>query len=153
MSSFLNGATLNTLTGLFQRHFETFGTGNGNYVTIIKEPIKQINTSIDSENVLVGYENDEFNNTSITYIPQTGVFPCMAIYPHVMNQKSFTELKFKLNENECMVKVQSEAKDYIMNGKNELAQLNGLNYTINNFPQIQNYFGSVYYYFKLTATQ
>ncbi len=153
MSSFLNGNTLSTLTGIFQKHFEQFSTGINNYLTVIKSPIQQINTNINSDNILPGYGADEFNSTSITYIPQSGQFPAMIIYPSTMQSKQFTELKFSLSQNEIIVKTQEAAFNYIREGKNEMVIVNNLNYTINPYPQIQNFFGSKYYYFKCVATQ
>ena len=148
--SFLNSEQLNLLTGTFQKHFDQFSTGIGNEILIYKEPIKIINT-IGSTN-FPGYGEDSSSNTEITYQVVSGAYPCIPIYGN-MGGKGFTELHFSLGQNEIMVKVKEDAKNYILDGKTERVIVNGMNYNITSNYKIQNFYGSLYYYFKCTETQ
>jgi len=148
--SFLNSEQLNLLTGTFQKHFDQFSTGIGNEILIYKEPIKIINT-VSSTN-FPGYGEDSSSNTEITYQVVSGQFPCVPIYGNV-SDKSFSELHFSLGQNEIMVKVKEDAKNYILDGKTERVIVNEMNYNIASNYKVQNYFGGKYYYFKCTETQ
>lgn len=148
MPSFLNSNQLSFLQENFQNHFETFSTGINNWATVFREPTKVIN-NIDGQNVYP-YPEDSINSTDITYIPNSGIFPCMVISPASINSKSFTELKLSLDKNEIFIKVKEDAKNYIQGGKVELIEVRGDKYNlITSTPKIQNYFGGLYYYFKL----
>ncbi len=153
MSSFLSSSQLSHLTGVFSRHFSTFGTGINNNFILIKEPIKSINVGINDSNILPGYNNDDFNQVDISYIVNSGQYPCIPIYPSNLNEKQFTELKFSLSDNQVMLKVEESTKNQIIQGKNEYVILNDQHYDIGPDFKIQNYFGLKYYYFKLTSTQ
>ncbi len=151
MSSFLNLNQLNQLTGIFNRHFDTFSSGINNYITVLKEPTKIINNT-NSLN-MPGYSNDSLNLSDITYIPVSGVFPAMIIYPKDAKIQSFTQLNLNLDKNDIAIKVKEDCKNYIINGKTENIIVNNNLYNSNDTPVIQNFFGSKYYYFKLTATR
>lgn len=152
MSSFLNSTQLGNLQSVFQNHFDTFASGISNYVTVYREPTKVIN-NVNSLN-LFGYSEDSLNPTDITYQPNTGYFPCMVISPQSIQTKQFTELKFSLDKNEIYIKVEDNCRDYIQREKVEHMLVNNIKYNlVSNYPQIQNYFGLKFYYFKLEATQ
>lgn len=151
--SLLNSDQIYAATGAFERHFQLFSSDKNSYCTIIKEPIKVINTDINSENILPGYSNDEFNQTSITYQPVSGVYPCISLWGNQINQKQFTELKFNLGINDVQIKVKSDCRDFITQGKNELVYLKNVPFSVDENYKIQDFLGSLYYYFKLTATQ
>lgn len=151
MSSFLNQITIDNLTGIFDRHFSTFSSGIGNFITIIKEPIQIINNS--SSTNIYGYPSDSLNNSDVTYQAISGIYPAMILYPGDLKEQIFTQIKTSLDINDVMIKVKSECKDYIMSGKTEGIIINGLRHNVEQSPKIQNYFGSLYYYFKCTLTQ
>jgi len=153
MSSFLNSTQLSLLTGTFQNHFDTFSSGINNYVTIYKEPLQVIQNP-DSQSIF-GYSSDTTvnSNSDITYQNISATYPAMIIYPGDPKELAWPQIKTSLSTNEIMIKVKSDAKDYIVNGKTERIVANGVSYNIQTTPKIQNYFGSLYYYFKCVETQ
>lgn len=151
MSSFLDSSQLNLLTGTFSRLYETMSTGIGNYVDVYREPLKIINNQ--SSLNLYGYPEDSINYSDITYSVQSGRFPCVPLYT-TANSKQFTELKFSLDQNQIAVKVEDSARQYIQQEKVEYLVVNNVKYNlVSSTPYIQNYFGRLYYYFKLESTQ
>lgn len=152
MSSFLSSSQLTNLTGTFSRLYETMSTGIGNYVDVYREPLKIIN-NVNSLNIF-GYSEDSLNSSDITYSVQSGRFPCIPLYSTNTNSKQFTELKFTLDKNEIAVKVEDSARQYIQQEKVEYLVVNNVKYNLtSSTPYIQNYFGKLYYYFKLEVTQ
>lgn len=151
MSSFLSQSAINTLTGTFDRLWETMSTGRNSYCVIVKEPLKVINNS--SSNFLPGYNSDDLNTTDITYTQVTGVFPCITLYADSPKEQGFTQIHTSLGTNEIMLKVKEDAKNYITQGKTENVIINNQVFNINPSFKIQNYFGSLYFYFKCTETQ
>jgi hypothetical protein len=149
---FLTSNQVAGITGIFDQLFSSYGTGINNRVSIIKEPIKIVNNQ--SENVMPGFLPDAVDYSSITYQPVTGVFPAIIIYPHELKSQQFGQLKFNLDENQVMIKLQNDGANYMLNGKTEKVLVNGAFYSMADFtPKIQNYFGLKYYYFKLTSTK
>src|SRR5271166_3197959 len=112
MSSLLNANQIADLTGIFSQHFEQFASGSNNFISVIKSPIEIVNNP--SENILPGYPPDTLNVTDITYIPVTGIFPAIIIYPHTLQSNQFGQLKFDIDSNQVMIKVQEPAKNYLL---------------------------------------
>ncbi|MEK6879003.1 MAG: hypothetical protein AABY22_05315 [Nanoarchaeota archaeon] len=133
---------------MFSGHFETFSTGRNCYITVIKEPIQQINDS--SSTNYYGYGPDSSSNTEITYIPVSGVFPCIPVYSKSMNSKEFTETKFFLDTNKNYAKVKEDCRDFINDGKTERVIIDGKSFNLDGDEAIQNFWGIRYYYFGLT---
>lgn len=152
MYSFLNQSQLTELQNTFSNHFDTFASGNNNYALIIKEPIKIVNNP--SEQVLAGYGAENMDITSVTYQPVTGIFPAIVIYPNQIQTNQFGQLKFELDENQIMIKVQQSARDFIRNGKTERIVIDGNTYGETEYSdRLQNFFGLKYYYIKLIVSR
>ncbi len=152
MSSFLNQSQISSLTGIFSNHFDTFSSGSNNYITVVKTPVQTINNV--NSNVLPGYGSDNLNVTDITYQPPvTGVFPAIIIYPHTLQSTQFGQLKFSIDSNQVMVKVKEDCKNFIVNNKTERIFIDNQTYNNELTYSIQSYFGSKYYYFRLTSTR
>lgn len=152
MPSFLNQTQINSLTGLFQNHFETFSSGSNNFITVIKTPL---DTVINPNGlVLPGYGVDNINITDITYAPPvTGYFPAMIIYPHTLNTSQFGQLKFNIDDNQVLIKVKEDCKNFLLRDKTERIFVDDQVYNMELTYSAQSYFGSKYYYFKLTSTK
>lgn len=152
MSSFLNASQIETLTGTFARHFEQYSSGIGNYVTVYKEPIKVFN-NVNSVNVY-GYDSQDNNaNTEITYTEVSKTFPAMILNGKDIKGEQSLQLKLGFTLSDLFIKVDEENRNYLMNGKNERAIINGLTYDIGADYGTQNYFGLKYYYFKCEEKQ
>ncbi len=152
LSNLITSTQATELSGIFSQHFPLFSTDSNNFITIIKAPVQQINNS--GADVLPGYGGDTFNVTDITYNPPvTGVYPAIIIYPHQLNSSQFGQLKFNIDDNQIMVKLEENAKNFILEGKVERIVINDQVYNPELTFKIQSFLGLKYYYFKLTSTK
>ncbi len=149
--AFLNSSQIQGLQDTFKNHFEQFSSGSDNYISVVKSPIKIINNP--SEEVLPGYGPENMNVQDITYQPVTGVFPAIIIYPKTLQSNQFGQLKFNLDENQIMIKVREDAKNYLITDKTERILIDGQYYNNELTFSVQSYFGLKYFYFKLTSTK
>jgi len=139
------------VTGAFYDFFQTMSSGNNNFISVIKQPINVINNQ--DENVLAGFGAESMNIKDVTYQPVTGVFPALILYPNDLKSQQFAQLKFELDENQVMIKVEQRTRDFILNGRTERIIANDVIYNTNIIPKTQNFFGLKFYYFKLTSTK
>ena len=151
MDSLLNSNQINDFTVIFGSHFQTFASGSNNFISVIKAPIQVINAT--NPNALAGYPTDTFNITDITYQPITGVFPAIIIYPHNLQANQFGQLKFDIDENQVVIKVMQDAKDYILIDGLERIIIDDQTYNAQRTFKVQSFLGLKYYYFKLTITK
>lgn len=143
---------IDNATGIYRSFFYDMSIGRNSYVTVYKEPIQIINNPTN-DNVLPGYNSDAINS-DITYQAVSGIYPCVPIYPYKnINSDKLMQLKFVLDANQVVIKVLQDARDFIVNGKNEKVIVDNLPYTILMDYQVQNFWGDRYYYFKLNAIQ
>lgn len=152
MNSFLNQSQIAELTGMFSNHFSTFSSGINNFITITKTPIQSVLNTSAYTPAGFGIENTNISNTTYSsYI--TGYYPAMIIYPSDLKSNEFGPLKFELDENQVMIKIQSDAKDFILNGRLEKIEIDGFTYNAELTPKIQNFMGLKFFYFKLTSSK
>lgn len=146
MAGFLSNDEIFIYTGDLMRHFETFS----NPVLIYKEAIKNI-ISIDN----VGFEgyHDSANVKNFTYTPITGQFPAIITYSPTYKGVEIGDLNTVLENGEVLIKVQSDARDFLRNGKTEKIQINENTFNMEGFESVKNYLGLKFYFFKLKATQ
>lgn len=152
MSSFLTSTQLSNLTGVFQKHFDSFGSGIGNVITVYKEPIQQINNP-DSIN-FGGYGPDSNGSqTDITYVEVSRQIPAQILYPKDTKSLVFAQLRTNIDINDLIIKVDQAGADYINAGKVERILVNGAMYNLkSSVPNVQNYFGLRFYYYQLGVT-
>ena len=151
MYEILNESQQSELSGIFSNHFSLFSEQSNNFISVIKTPISIINNP--NENVLPGYGADTQNVTDITYQPVTGVFPAIIIYPHNLQGNQFGQLKFDIDDNQVMIKVEENCKNYILVDGIERIFIDNQAYNIERSFKVQSYLGLKYYYFKLTVTK
>lgn len=148
----LTQTTRDSITGAFNDFFTTMSSASNNYISVIKQPINIINNQ--NENVIAGFGGESMNQQDITYQIVSGVFPAIIIYPHTLKDNQFGQLKFQLDENQIMIKVDENTRNYIKNGKTERIIIDNNVYGMIEYSdKIQNFFGLKYYYFKLTVTR
>ena len=145
-------SSISNVTGQFELFFQQMSSGRNSFVSVVKQPLQIINNT--NSDLLAGYGQDNQNISDIGYIPETGIFPCVTIYPRTMNLDKFATMKFQLDLNQVLVKVKENARDFILNGtKTERVYVDNIAYIPQNTPVIQNFFGLKYYYFKLNEVQ
>ncbi len=147
MSSLLSGSAITVLTGIFSRHFDTFGAFQP--IVVNKEPKKTTTTTTDP--TMPGY-GDESNTTNITYSPVSGVFPAIIVSDRNQRLDRFPETEHVLPNGITKIKILKNARDYIKNGKTESICINDITYNTISDDGFQNYLGLIYYYFTLVFT-
>lgn len=146
MASFLTSSEIDSLTGDFVRHFETFSAFNS--LIVHKEPLKTILSN--TENVLPGYgPSSTEENYELT--PVSGVFRAIVLNEKNSAEQTLTELQTRAPSNKIKIKVERDAYDFITNGKTELFELNGLTYNGVDNVYAQNFLGARYYVFELKS--
>lgn len=153
MSSFLNNDQITDLKNIFSNHFDTFASGSNVFISIIKQPINIINNS--SADVFAGYSSDSMNISDITYSSVTGVYPAIIIDKNnAFKSSQFAQLKFNLDENDLIIKVEHDCRKFLKQGKTEAILIDGNRYNMSDSTDVsQNYFGLQYYYFRITSTK
>lgn len=148
----LSQSSVDNVTGQFELFFQQMSVGRNSFVSIVKQPLQVINNP--NSELLAGYGPDNQNIIDISYIPETGIFPCVTIYPRTLNMDKFASIKFQIDLNQVLIKVKEDARDFILNGtKTERVYVDNMLYIPQNTPVIQNFFGLKYYYFKLNEVQ
>lgn len=146
MPSLLTSSDITSLTGALGDHFDTFKQT----MVVHKEPIKNIIQT--SDNVYPGFPQ-QVQETTTEYIPVSGSY-----YALKVSEKSSTKqgdipnTTSTVYTNGIRVKVQEDAKNYIMNGKTEGITFQGCFFNVVSLPIPQNYLGLQYYYFDLSRT-
>ena len=142
----VTGSILTDFTGAFANHFDTFSHN----VTLIvfKEPLKIINAPTEA---YFGYSQNQ-DSSNITYQVVSGSFPALKVFSDPDKDLFALQSKTRNADSIITIKVKGDAKDYIINGKNEKIMLDGVTYNDISFYKVQNYFGLKYYYFDLKQT-
>lgn len=146
--SLLSSTDIEYLTGEFAKHFDTFATDLSRNITVYKEPKKVI--TIITGASYPGYPPEE--QTVITYIVQSGVYPAIISYNRQQNQTNLYEANVVIPKGQVRIKVKEDGKNYIKNGKTENIIVDGNTYNTITDEAVQNYLGLSYYYFTLERT-
>lgn len=148
MADLLTSAQKLLFTGLFASHFETFSSGINRTITVYKEPIKIVNQTNPG---LFGYENTS-EEENITYTEQKQTFYAIITYNDKQTENTLLDANTAVPEGLIRVKVDSVAKNYINNGKNLFAEVDGKKYNFDTRQRVQNYLGKEYYIYFLKET-
>ncbi len=148
MSSFISASQLTTLTGIFARHFDTFGILQA--IIVNKQP-KETKT-ISNDNNLPGY-GQESNSSNIVYTPVSGIFPAIVVAEREQKLNRFQETEFYIPQGVTRIKVKKDARDFIKNGRTENIVINDMTFNKITDDSFQNYLGLIFYYFSLEQTQ
>ena len=143
----LSSSTISTFTGVFAQHFDLFSTEST--IRVYKEPIKTFaDTGVS---VYAGYGNASAE-TNMTYTPVYQDFPAIVRYQKEQPIQEFSETRSQISDGKCFIKVKSDCRDYILNGKTQAVDVNGKTFNVISDDGVQNYFGLLYYRFVLLTT-
>lgn len=145
MASFIS-ETL-SWTGALMRQFDTFAEFRN--VVVYKEPLEQILNSGIS--VMAGYESEVGGQEGSTFIPVSGVFPCVMVGKSAKD-RTYTDFRAEVNTNMVRIKVKENARNFINSGKNLYFELDGKAYDQSSNEEVQNFLGLKFYIFSLTET-
>lgn len=118
-------------------------------LTVVKKAL------ISATNVSGGFVpgfGAEVNESNFSYTPQSGTFMALRILPKPDGTVDIITEKSSSQE-EVLIKVQQEARDYIMDGREiEHVIFNNNFYNLLSGPTTAHFLGKTYYYFRLTLT-
>jgi hypothetical protein len=123
--------------------FDTFQKA----IKIHKEAIRKIVT-VNSDSTLPGYnESSDITNYELT--PVSKDFYALVNYNRRQETGVADEVGIVIPEGQVMIKVQQEARDYIMNGKTERIEFDGKSFNLISRDSVRDYFGMKIYIFVL----
>lgn len=143
MASLLNSREISELTGIAIDHFDTFKIP----ITIIKEAAR----SFDNYNIrqYPGYQNSDLASPDITFTPVSGIYYGLKVGPGRGGNQNVQILQTSTPVNQTYIKVQSDCRDFIKQGKTEQIICDGITYGITSDEKSVNYLGLVYYIFDI----
>ena len=121
-------------------------------IIVHKEPKKKIiNPAVE---LYAGYaETSRPNN--IEYVLESETFSALVSYADSLSQtksKSVDEINTKIQKGTLRIKVQQEARDYILNGRTENVEIDGKKFNVITKDSIKYFFGLRWYVFYLEET-
>lgn len=138
MAGYLTNININTCTGAYEKHWQTFKK----QIIILKEPTKTIVTSNTNNSPIFGYTEESQPETSFTYTTVTGVYDAQVTVD--LNQKTveLEEAKNMVGQGRVRIKVKQDCRDFIEDGrKTEAIQYGGQTYNAITFDGLQDFFG------------
>lgn len=147
MSVLISSTEMTSFVSGVRDHFESFSQFH--LVTIIKEPLKQIISVNNQEYNGYGYQAAPEN---YTLIPQSGQWHCMTYEPESFKDDEIVSIPNILLRGDLIIKVESEASNYITNGKTNFLIVDNDNYTLEGGPLHKSYCTQNYYYYSLKKT-
>ena len=147
MSSLISSTELADLVSGIRNHYETFASQHS--LIVIKEPLQQIVDVNNNEYYGYGYQGAEQN---YVLVPQSGIFNCMTYDVNSWKDEYFNPVPVALSKGDIIIKVESETKNYIDDGKTNLAILDGESFNVIGGPLPKNYGNQWYYYYSLLRT-
>ena len=122
--------------------FDTFARD----MIVHKEPIKIIQSS--DVNLLPGY-GESSSPSNIKYDPVNQTFKAMISYKKNQATEANTDIGMITPGGEVKIKVQQDARDYIMNGKTERFEFDGKSFNLISRDAVQDYWGMQLFIFYL----
>jgi hypothetical protein len=118
-------------------------------LTIVKKAL--ISATNESGGFIPGF-GSEVNRGNFTYTPESGTFMALRVLPKPDGTTDFVTTK-SLSQEEVLIKVQQEARDYIMDGREiEHAIFAGKTYNFLSQETTAHFLGKTYFYFRLSLT-
>ena len=123
--------------------FDTFGRE----IVIHKEPLKKVTQAVPSTPVLPGYKNTS-SPTNIEYVPQYQTHQAMISYSN-SNVENEPQAGITIPKGKIAIKVKSETKDYINNGKTEKIVVDEKSFKLASTELVKDHFGLKLYVYIL----
>lgn len=128
-----------------EKHMPTFAQR----ITIHKEPTQVI--ASNNINIYPGYK-DTSSESNISYIPVNQAFSGLIVKGKTQDPLTPSTLNDRIWQSETLLKVERDARDFILNGKTIKIVTQGKTYDVVSGPIPQNYLGLLYYYFLVQET-
>jgi len=147
MASFLSAGDIAGFQKDVNTHFDTFKR----LLTVHKTPVKKITVSIQNPQVL-GYETNSVEQ-QFEYEPRSSDFYAIISYETERRPDIIEQIQIKTNNPLVSIKVQKDARDYILNGKTEKITFDDKSFNVVSTDIVKNYQGLKYYLFYLEETK
>jgi hypothetical protein len=145
MASLLQSTEVENLVSILGDVFDTFKRE----IVVHKSPKKVISSLNTSQ--LFGYGEASGPVANYTYIPQSGIHYAKISYLESKGDEYYQELSSKVDSNIVRIKVESETKDYIENGKTENISFDSKTFNLLGDQMVKNFLGpsgyTTYVYF------
>ena len=145
MPSLISSTEKSVLTGIFGDIFDTFQRS----ITVYKEP-KKVIEEINLDGVFGYGESSQAAN--YTYVPVTGVYPAVVRYANDAEYKEVDDVTSNIPFGHATIKVKSDARDYIKNGKTEKITFDDKTFELASSDKVQRFLDSEYYIFLVKNT-
>lgn len=116
-------------------------------IVIYKEP-QAIIANVSNSVSYPGYRETS-NESNITYEPVYQTFSGFVFKMAVTPANQLPQINQRVFDGKVRLKVEEDAKDYIMNGKTEKIVAGGKDWNLVGGPETQNFLTLTYYYFDL----
>ena len=147
MASLISAEEINNFHQAINDHFDTFKR----LITVHKTPVKRIIISTANPQI-VGYQTDSVEE-QIEYVSQSENFYAIVKYEDSNNQDLVEQIQIKTNNPIISIKVKSDARNYILNGKTEKIIFDDKSFNVVSADIVKNYQGLKYYLFYLEETK
>jgi len=147
MASFLSAGDIAGFHKDVNTHFDTFKR----LLTVHKAPVKKISVSVENPQVL-GYETNSVEQ-QFEYELRSSDFYAIIAYENERRPDLVEQVQIKTNNPLVSIKVQKDARDYILNGKTEKITFDDKSFNVVSTDIVKNYQGLKYYLFYLEETK
>lgn len=139
---------LDDFQAAFSEHWPFFASFHS--IVVWKEP-RKILSDLPPSTSYPGYGTESIQ-ANVIYEPVSGVFPVMMVKENEARFGKFQQTRNLLPEGQIKVKVSGDCKDFIINGKTELVQIDGQTFNVVSQDTHQDYGIQQYHYFTLQRT-
>jgi hypothetical protein len=141
-TSLLSDTQKAALVAVAERHMPTFQT----IITIHKEPTQTVTSN--ATNIFPGYKSTS-TETNISYTPVSQSFSGLITKMSNKDPHELYEINKRIWKGDARIKVQQDARDYILNGKTIKVVADNKNWDVISGPSTQTFFTLEYFYFDL----
>jgi hypothetical protein len=142
MASLISTGEKAALSGVFDDVFDTFSRN----IVVYKEPVKTI-SSINESNIF-GY-GDSSNQVNYSYTAQSGTYLATIQYSDQQDQKYSSDAGGAIPKGGVRIKVKSDCKNYIENGRTERIELDSKSWDVTSDSTVKRFLDSEYYVYHL----
>lgn len=135
MASLLSAADKAVATGAMGDLFDTF---NRNIVIFKESKITYTDTTSPQ---LFGY-NERSNDSNVTYTQYSGVYPALITHNTNQDKPYLKDISQRVDKGEIYIKVKTDARDFIENGKTLNISADGFLYKIVSHDSRRNFLSS-----------
>ena len=147
MASFLSAGDIAAFHNDINTHFDTFKR----LITVHKTPVKRITISTSNPQ-MIGYQTDSIEE-QIEYVPESQDFYAIIKYENSVTPDLIEQIQIKTSNPVVSIKVQSDARDYILNGNTEKITFDDKSFNVISTDIVKSYQGLKYYLFYLEETK